>query len=62
MGQFIDREQPNRPNSVLRIGTSLTVTKTKASYTTGVSIERGFKPHSSGHIVSDFSSHFVQML
>ena len=29
-----DREQPNRPNSVLRTGTSLKVTKAKTSYTT----------------------------
>ena len=29
-----DREQPNRPNSVLRTGMSLKVTKAKTSYTT----------------------------
>ena len=32
-----DREQPNRPNSVLRTGMSLKVTKAKTSYTTGLS-------------------------
>ena len=32
-----DREQPNRPNSVLRTGTSLKVTKAKTSYTTAQS-------------------------